>query len=97
MKDHSENSQKLPQTSVPVYSCTIYVKELADGSVAARCVNLDGFAVTANTEPNALRELISRLKAELGRLHEQQLTVSWRAEVDPPDEGESERFTVLHL
>ena len=89
--------KSLPTTpDPPAFGCVVYLRQ--DGeSVAARVANLDGLAVSCESEAAALKKIVPMFRQRITEAQERGEDVPW---VDPPHpkaEDEVKRFLPIHL
>jgi hypothetical protein len=87
-----------PPENVPVYSCVVYLSRAEkENRVLCRCANLEGLAVTAETERGALKEIVRLFKEKVSSCEKEGMTVPL---IDPPmapEVNESIRYLAVHL
>ena len=87
-----------PPESVPVYSCVVYLSRAGkDNRVLCRCANLEGLAITAETERDALKEIVRLFKEKVSSCEKDGVPVPL---IDPPmapEVNESIRYLAVHL
>ncbi|MBS0208035.1 MAG: hypothetical protein JSS27_03680 [Planctomycetes bacterium] len=91
------NEGNFPMANVPVFGCTVYVAQIAEGRVRARVANLDGIECTAANERMALGTVVTEFKNRVREHTARQEPIPW---LDPPAPrlpDEQQRFVPVHL
>lgn len=87
-----------PPEAVPVFNCVVYVSAANNsGELTCRCANLEGLKLVAQSERDALQQVVSRFKEIVTRCQSAGTEIPW---IDPPDtpmENESVRYLAVHL
>jgi hypothetical protein len=90
-------SDHLKRAQVPVFNCLVYVSPAVGGGVRARVANLPGFECTAASEREALRQIVSAFKRQIGALTQSETQIPWIEPPNPAEAGEQMRFIPVHL
>lgn len=81
---------------VPVFNVVIYVSQV-EGQVRAEVVNLPDLSFTASSEPQALKQAITKVKSLLAGWHASSEAIPWIDPVRPPTKDEQQRLVPVHL
>jgi hypothetical protein len=84
-------------TSVPVFTCLVYLSHEPSGGVRARAANLADLEYTAASEREALAKLIPAFKQRVGEFLGNGATIPWIEPTPPAAPGEQVRFVPVHL
>jgi hypothetical protein len=82
--------------TVPVFSCQILVSQ-ESGNVVAESANIAGIRVTAKNEREALRAVVTELKALLKDYQDRSEKIPWLDPATEPNDQQQVRFMALHL
>ncbi len=85
-----------PALNIPVFNVVIYIAASGAG-VQARVANLPDLVFAAPTEPMALKQAITEVKARLSQWCGQGEPIPWIDPVPEPMETEQERLVPVHL
>ena len=87
----------LKPTDVPVFNCIVYVAAQANGTVRARVANLPGLKCDAQSEREAMSQLVPAFKLRIAELVNNQVSIPWIEPPLPIEPGEQIRFVAVHL
>lgn len=83
---------------VPVFDCHVIVSPSdAKGQVSVRVASLPRLTATASTERDALRQIVSKFKAEIQQYRSSGEPIPWQTPPDSPGDDERERWIAVHL
>jgi hypothetical protein len=90
------------KSTVPVFSCIVYVYRSADGTIRGRVANLAGddseeIYATGDSERDALLKLTREFKSRVSKMHAENQEIAWIDPPQPPLENERVRFVPVHL
>lgn len=94
---HLGISQDSEPLNVPVFNCIVYVTTRVGEGVSARVANLAGIECTANSEREALSQIIPAFKQRISEIMQKNSEIPW---IDPPakiEAGEQQRLIPVHL
>lgn len=97
--DAAHRNSALPATSAanpPVFNLIVYVTREGAG-VNAWAAELPHLTVAANSEREALQQLVARFKAYAREQLASGGEPAWRRPAPPPGAGEQTRFLAVHL
>jgi hypothetical protein len=84
--------------AIPVFNCRVIVTPHdAAGKVVARAAELPGLCATADSQREALQQLVKSFKAKMAAHMAAGDEIPWVRAGDQPQPGEQEYFVAVHL